>query len=180
MGKRLCPPLAGLALGPACGIASGLGCRVRSSFSHQGAGQEIAPPRSSVRRLGTRASRAGGRSNRGAFCRGIVSLGNGPGVRARTSSTMPRVGFRTGAIFSRPRPSFDRRSGSALVPGDRRKPDIGEMSAAVVGCILQRGAEFNSAGGYLRGLTRKSEVGLFFGSILMAQISSRRRDNERA
>ncbi|MCK1570100.1 replication initiation protein RepC (plasmid) [Bradyrhizobium sp. 183] len=59
---------------------------------------------------------------------------------------------------------------------------IGEVPAAiVVACILQRGTAINSAGGYLRGLTRKAEVGEFsLGPILMAQINSRRRDKQRA
>jgi replication initiation protein RepC len=59
---------------------------------------------------------------------------------------------------------------------------MGEVPAAVVvGCILQRGAAINSAGGYLRGLTRKAEAGEFsLGPILMAQINSRRRDKQRA
>ncbi|MCK1494425.1 replication initiation protein RepC [Bradyrhizobium sp. 180] len=59
---------------------------------------------------------------------------------------------------------------------------MGEVPAAiVVACILQRGAAINSAGGYLRGLTRKAEVGEFsLGPILMAQINSRRRDKQRA
>lgn len=59
---------------------------------------------------------------------------------------------------------------------------MGELPAAiVVACILQRGAAINSAGGYLRGLTRKAEVGEFsLGPILMAQINSRRRDKQRA
>jgi replication initiation protein RepC len=59
---------------------------------------------------------------------------------------------------------------------------MGEVPAAVVvACILQRGAAINSAGGYLRGLTRKAEVGEFsLGPILMAQINSRRRDKRRA
>lgn len=47
--------------------------------------------------------------------------------------------------------------------------------------LLQRGAEINSAGGYLRALTRKSEGGdVSLGPILMAQINSRRRDKKRA
>ena len=59
---------------------------------------------------------------------------------------------------------------------------MGEVPAAiVVACILQSGAEINSAGGYLRGLTRKSEFGDFsLGPILMAQINSRRRNKKRA
>jgi replication initiation protein RepC len=59
---------------------------------------------------------------------------------------------------------------------------MGEVPAAiVVVCILQRGTAINSAGGYLRGLTRKAEVGEFsLGPILMAQINSRRRDKQRA
>lgn len=52
---------------------------------------------------------------------------------------------------------------------------LGEMQAAVVvACILQRGTAIRSAGGYLRGLTRKAEVGEFsLGPILMSQINSR-------
>lgn len=52
---------------------------------------------------------------------------------------------------------------------------MGETQAAiVVGCILQRGEAIRSAGGYLRGLTRKAEAGEFsLGPILMAQINSR-------
>jgi replication initiation protein RepC len=52
---------------------------------------------------------------------------------------------------------------------------MGEMRAAVVvACILQRSATINSAGGYLRGLTRKAEAGEFsLGPILMAQINSK-------
>lgn len=160
MGKRLCPPPAGLTHGPACGIASGLGCRVRSNFSHQGAAQEVAPPRSSVRRLCTRASRAGGRSNRGLFCRGIESPGmvldTGPDIVdcAKGGISNWRDSLATAAVV---------RSTLGISPSawESAQTDIGEMSAAAVACILQRGAEFNSAGGYLRGLTRKSEVGVF-------------------
>lgn len=55
------------------------------------------------------------------------------------------------------------------------------QSAIVVACILQRSANINSAGGYLRGLTRKVEAGEFsLGPILMAQINSRMRDKKRA
>lgn len=52
---------------------------------------------------------------------------------------------------------------------------MGETQAAiVVACILQRGGAIRSAGGYLRGLTRKAEIGEFsLGPILMAQINSR-------
>ncbi|MDQ8727503.1 plasmid replication protein RepC [Bradyrhizobium sp. LHD-71] len=59
---------------------------------------------------------------------------------------------------------------------------MGELPAAVVvACILQRGAAINSAGGYLRGLTRKAEAGEFsLGPILMAQINSRLREKRRA
>lgn len=59
---------------------------------------------------------------------------------------------------------------------------MGEIPAAVVvACILQRGAAINSAGGYLRGLTRKAEAGEFsLGPILMAQINSRLRQKQRA
>jgi replication initiation protein RepC len=59
---------------------------------------------------------------------------------------------------------------------------LGETQAAVVvACILQRGTTIRSAGGYLRGLTRKAEVGEFsLGPILMSQINSRLREKRRA
>src|SRR6202521_100051 len=59
---------------------------------------------------------------------------------------------------------------------------MGEVQAAiVVACILQRGTAINSAGGYLRGLTRKAQAGEFsLGPILMAQINSRLREKRRA
>lgn len=117
-------------------------------------------PRSSVRRLCTRASCAGGRSNRGVVLPRDRIPGNGPRHGSPDIVDYAKGGISNWRDFLAPRPSFDRRSGSALVPGDRQT-GIGEMSAAVVACILQRGAEFNSAGGYLRGLMRKSEVGVF-------------------
>ena len=50
-----------------------------------------------------------------------------------------------------------------------------------VAAILQRGAAITSAGGYLRELTRKAEVGEFtLGPMLMALIGSRKRDKKRA
>ena len=59
---------------------------------------------------------------------------------------------------------------------------LGETPAAiVVACILQRGAAIRSAGGYLRGLTRKAEAGEFsLGPILMSQINSHLREKRRA
>ena len=59
---------------------------------------------------------------------------------------------------------------------------LGEMQAAVVvACILQRGAAIRSAGGYLRGLTRKAGDGEFsLGPILMSQINSRLHEKRRA
>lgn len=59
---------------------------------------------------------------------------------------------------------------------------LGETQAAVVvACILQRGAAIRSAGGYLRGLTRKAEAGEFsLGPILMSQINSRLHEKRRA
>ena len=58
---------------------------------------------------------------------------------------------------------------------------MGEVRAAiVVACILERSATINSAGGYLRGLTRKAEAGEFsLGPILMAQINSKLRQTPR-
>jgi replication initiation protein RepC len=59
---------------------------------------------------------------------------------------------------------------------------IGEVQAAiVVAAILQKGAAINSAGGYLRELTRKAAAGEFsLGPMLMALIGARKRDKKRA
>ena len=59
---------------------------------------------------------------------------------------------------------------------------MGELPAAiVVAAILQRGAAIASAGGYLRELTRKAEVGEFtLGPMLMALVGSRKREKKRA
>jgi replication initiation protein RepC len=59
---------------------------------------------------------------------------------------------------------------------------MGEAQAAVVvACILQRGAAINSAGAYLRGLTRKAQAGEFsIGPVLMALINTRRGEKKRA
>ncbi len=59
---------------------------------------------------------------------------------------------------------------------------MGEGEAAVVvAAILQRGEAISSAGGYLRGLTRKAEAGEFsLGPMLMALIGSRNREKQRA
>jgi replication initiation protein RepC len=58
----------------------------------------------------------------------------------------------------------------------------GEIPAGiVVAAILQRGEAINSAGGYIRGLTRKAEAGEFaLGPMLMALIGSRKREKRRA
>ena len=54
-------------------------------------------------------------------------------------------------------------------------------SAIVVAGILQKGTVVTSAGGYLRELTRKAGDGEFtIGPMLMAQISSRKREKKRA
>ncbi|MQB46055.1 plasmid replication protein RepC [Rhizobium sp. ICMP 5592] len=46
-----------------------------------------------------------------------------------------------------------------------------EMAAAAIACILERGGHINSAGGYLRDLTRRAEEGKFsIGPMLMALI----------
>jgi len=62
------------------------------------------------------------------------------------------------------------------------KTVLGEVQAAVVvAAILQRGSAINSAGGYIRGLTRKAEAGEFsLGPMLMALISARKREKRRA
>ena len=59
---------------------------------------------------------------------------------------------------------------------------MGELPAAiVVAAILQRGAAITSAGGYLRELTRKAEVGEFtLGPMLMALMAKRNREKWRA
>ncbi|OYW61775.1 plasmid replication protein RepC [Bosea sp. (in: a-proteobacteria)] len=59
---------------------------------------------------------------------------------------------------------------------------MGEVQASiVVAAILQRGEAITSAGGYLRGLTRRAEAGEFsLGPMLMALIGSRKRDKKRA
>jgi replication initiation protein RepC len=44
-----------------------------------------------------------------------------------------------------------------------------ENAATVIACILERGGHINSAGGYLRDLTRRAERGEFsLGPMLMA------------
>jgi len=57
---------------------------------------------------------------------------------------------------------------------------LGEAQAAVVvACLLQRGTAINSAGGYLRSLTRKAEAGEFsLGPMLMALIGSKMRGKQ--
>jgi replication initiation protein RepC len=46
-----------------------------------------------------------------------------------------------------------------------------EMAAAAIACILERGGHINSAGGYLRDLTRRAEKGDFsLGPMLMALV----------
>ncbi|GAC1553714.1 MAG: plasmid replication protein RepC [Beijerinckiaceae bacterium] len=59
---------------------------------------------------------------------------------------------------------------------------MGEAQAAVVvACILQRGTAINSAGGYLRDLTRRAEANEFtLGPMLMALICGHKREKRRA
>jgi replication initiation protein RepC len=59
---------------------------------------------------------------------------------------------------------------------------MGELPAAiVVAAMLQRAAAITSAGGYLRELTRKAEVGEFsVGPMLMALIGGRKSEKRRA
>jgi replication initiation protein RepC len=48
-----------------------------------------------------------------------------------------------------------------------------ENAAVVIACILERGGQINSAGGYLRNLTRRAEKGEFsLGPMLMALLRS--------
>jgi replication initiation protein RepC len=59
---------------------------------------------------------------------------------------------------------------------------MGEAEAAVVvACLLQRSSTIQSAGGYLRELTRKAGEGEFsLGPILMAQINAKNRERRSA
>jgi replication initiation protein RepC len=59
---------------------------------------------------------------------------------------------------------------------------MGEAEAAVVvACLLQRSSTIQSAGGYLRELTRKAGDGEFsLGPVLMAQINARNRERRSA
>ena len=59
---------------------------------------------------------------------------------------------------------------------------MGDVQAAiVVAAILQRGEAINSAGGYLRDLTRKATSNEFsLGPMLMALIGNRKREKKRA
>jgi replication initiation protein RepC len=59
---------------------------------------------------------------------------------------------------------------------------MGEIPAAIaVACILQRSHAINSAGGYLRELTRRADAGEFsIGPMLMALIGSKMRSMKRA
>ena len=59
---------------------------------------------------------------------------------------------------------------------------MGEVEAAtVIACLLQRAEAIQSAGGYLRGLTRKAEAGQFsLGPMLMALLGNRMRQQRRA
>jgi replication initiation protein RepC len=46
-----------------------------------------------------------------------------------------------------------------------------ENTATVMACILERGGHINSAGGYLRDLTRRTEAGEFaIGPMLMSLV----------
>ena len=57
---------------------------------------------------------------------------------------------------------------------------MGEAEA-VVACLLQRSSTIQSAGGYLRELTRKAEEGEFsLGPILTAQINAKNRERRSA
>jgi replication initiation protein RepC len=65
---------------------------------------------------------------------------------------------------------------------EQARAAMGEVQAAIaVAAILQKGAAINSAGGYLRELTRKAEAAEFsIGPMLMALIGARKRDKKRA
>lgn len=59
---------------------------------------------------------------------------------------------------------------------------MGDTQAAIVlACLLQRSSAIQSAGGYLRELTRKARAGEFsLGPVLMAQINARTREQRTA
>jgi replication initiation protein RepC len=59
---------------------------------------------------------------------------------------------------------------------------MGDTQAAIViACLLQRSSAIQSAGGYLRELTRKAGAGEFsLGPVLMAQINARTRERRTA
>ena len=59
---------------------------------------------------------------------------------------------------------------------------MGELPAAIViAAMLQRATAITSAGGYLRELTRKAEIGEFsVGPMLMALIGGRKSEKRRA
>lgn len=65
---------------------------------------------------------------------------------------------------------------------EEAKSAMGEVQAAVVvAAILQRGTAINSAGGYIRDLTRKAQAGAFsIGPMLMALIGKRKGEKKRA
>ncbi|WP_426240724.1 plasmid replication protein RepC [Pararhizobium sp. DWP1-1-3] len=55
-----------------------------------------------------------------------------------------------------------------------------EMAAAAIACILERGGHINSAGGYLRDLTRRAEKGEFsLGPMLMALVRANARSERK-
>ena len=72
--------------------------------------------------------------------------------------------------------------GVSLSAWEEAQSTMGEVYAAIVlACILQKGATINSAGGYIRELSRKSQAGEFsIGPMLMALISSRKREKKSA
>lgn len=56
-----------------------------------------------------------------------------------------------------------------------------ENAATVIACILERGGHINSAGGYLRDLTRRTEVGEFaIGPMLMSLVRANSSVNRKA
>ena len=127
--------------------------------------RRVATPRSSVRRLRTRASCAGGRSDRG----GVL-----PRDRILWEWSSTRVSrhrrLRQGRDFLATAAVVRSTLGISPSAWEAAQTDMGEVPAASSSrASCSAGAEINSAGCYLRGLTRKSEVGEFsLGPILMA------------
>jgi hypothetical protein len=139
--------------------------------------RRLATPRSSVRRLRTRASCAGGRSARGGVLPRDRILWEWSSTRVSRHRRL-RQGRRdflaTAAVV---RSTL----GISLVPGKRRKQTWARCPPPSSRASSSAGPRSIPPAATCRGLTRKSEFGDFsLGPILMAQINSRRQNKKRA